>query len=494
MSLFVVRVLVGVPGSRKSLGQLDEIAACPRNVVWAGVRQRLIEEHAAYCRDASSRVATSLMVEVIHSGQSVSGTVKRRIETALRARDCAVPRVVMITHEALMALDPADLSAWETMIDEVPDGCVASGSVSAQASWIGLEQRYTLEPVGLDGWHQVRPRGGVEPLQRSAIAQDAASGLAGLHRCVHTPGRAVYVDLADWQDAQTPGRKVAWWSVWTPLSLAGTAGVTIIGAGFFRSTAYLVARALHGDAIRFDRIEPANPIPRKRQTVRIHFFTRHGGSTTWWTTDEGSRCLVQVSRYLEDKRFAGYFACNSEVVAYFRHRLKAVMCKPKQAGTNKLIEHTSCAYIYSNKPQDADKAILQVFDLDASQILQARESEDIIQFVLRGAPRDPNYEGAYDVYLYGQDQAEMLMRYLKEHGIATEVELVPVLEAGIMEVRRPASDRPQDGVVDPLGHQERMDQRRRADALRQKRRRAVKVAQKKADGTHRQVGRPKKAG
>ena len=239
MTPFSVRVITGVPGSRKSLSQLDAIAAHPRNVVWASARRQLCDEHSSYCQEASSRLATALSIQAIHSEQSVRGTVKRRIETALRARDSDVPRVVMITHEALMALDPADLAGWEMVVDEVPDGCVASGSVSAQASWIGLEQRYTLEPVGLDGWHQVRPRGGVEPLQRSAITQDAASGLAGLHRCVHTPGRAVYVDLADWRDAQTPGRKVVWWSVWTPLSLAGTASVTIIGAGFFRSTAYL---------------------------------------------------------------------------------------------------------------------------------------------------------------------------------------------------------------------------------------------------------------
>ena len=494
MNPFLVCIISGVPGSGKSLSQLDAIAARPRDVVWASARQQLLDEHAAYCREVSSRRVTSLAVEVIHSGQSVRGTVKRRVETALRTGSSNVPRVVMITHEALMALDPADLAGWEVLIDEVPDGCVVSGSVSAQASWIGLDQRYSLEPVGIDGWHQVRLRGGVEPLQRSAIAQDAASDLAALHKCVHTPGRAVYVDLAAWQDAQVLGRKIAWWSVWTPLSLVGTAGVTVIGAGFFQSTAYLVATALHPDAIRFDRIEPAHPILRKRQTFRIHYFTRHQGSTTWWATEEGSRCLVQLSRYLEGKGFAGFFSCNNDMLPYFRHRFEAEFCTPKQAGTNTLIKHTSCAYIYSNKAQEADKAILQMFDLDPSQILQAREHEDIIQFVMRGAPRNPNYEGPYDVYLYSQDQAEMLMCYLTEHGIAAAVELVPVLEAGIMDVQNPVSDRLQDGAVDPLGHQERIDQRRRADALRQKRRRAVKVAQKKAEGTHRRAGRPRKAG
>ena len=124
--------------------------------------------------------------------------------------------------------------------------------------------------------------------------------------------------------------------------------------------------------------------------------------------------------------------------------------------------------------------------------MQAREYEDIRQFVLRGAPRDPGFCDLYDVYLYSRDQAEMLQRYLIENGIAAEVVLVPVDEAGIMDVVRPAPKRADLASTDPLGHQKREAKRKKADADRQQRYRDQDVARRKADGTHRKAGRPRK--
>lgn len=494
MNVFTVRVLTGIPGSGKSTGLLDDLARRPRNVIWATARRELCDEQASYCFAASQRLASSLSIEAIHSGQRAKEKVGRRIKTALRSRDPGVPRVMMITHEALIALDPAELADWEVVIDEVPDGCVVSDSFSAPACWSTLDRHYALEPVGVGRWHQVLVREGIDPLQRGAIAVDAAKELAAFHKCVLTPGRTVYVDLSDWRDAQAPRRRVSWWSVWTPLSLAGTAGVTITGAGFYDSTAFHITQALHPEAITFERVEPVNLLRRKPQTFRIHYFIQDPGSTAWWDTEEGSRCVVEISRYLERVGFAGYFSCNAEIRPYFRHRFDSLMCNPKQAGTNNLIKHTACAYIYSNKSQESDAAILEVFELDTSQILQAREYEDIRQFVMRGASRDPNYEGVYDVYLYSRDQAEMLGRYLSGHRIAAGVELIPLDEAGIMDVRRPLLDRMSEKTVDSVGFHERCVQRRRADAARQKRNRDAKVAQQMADGTYRRVGRPPKTG
>src|SRR3712207_8165155 len=45
----------------------------------------------------------------------------------------------------------------------------------------------------------------------------------------------------------------------------------------------------------------------------IHFYTRHPGGTTWWQSEEGSRCLVAISRHLERIRFMGYWSGNDVV-------------------------------------------------------------------------------------------------------------------------------------------------------------------------------------
>lgn len=488
-----VTIYSGIPGSGKSRTLLNTIATQPCRVLWAAARTQLIDEQATDCRAYATAQGSHPVIEVIHSMQpGQKGRVGRRLETTLQTHQASEHVVVMITHETLFGLDPKLLSGWHVVVDEVPDACVASGSFTARASWSMLEHHYKLAPVG-DGkwWHVVR-REDVEALKRGEITMDAAKDIAPFHQCVLTPGRTDFVDLGDWQDARHLRRKVRWWSVWTPMSLADAASVTIAGAGFFHSLAYHAARMFEADAITFEKAGPLAGVVRGQQNFRIHYYTEHPGSTEWWKTEEGSRCLVQISRHLERIGFAGYWSCNTDIRAYFRHRFGGVMCDPKQAGTNGLRHYTACAFFYSNKAQEADSAILEVLGLDREAVLQVREYEDIRQFVMRGAPRNPGFCGTYDVYLYSHDQAEMLQRYLVENGIAVEVVLVPVDEAGVMDVVRPAPKRSGSASTDPLGHQQRVAKRKKTDADRQQRYRDQDVARRKAEGTHRKAGRPRK--
>ena len=165
------------------------------------------------------------------------------------------------------------------------------------------------------------------------------------------------------------------------------------------------------------------------------------------------------------------------------------MVSPKLEGTNALIEHTSCCFIYSNKAQNADTAILDVFELEREAIQRAREFEDVIQFAMRGALRRPDYAGAYNVYLYDLRQAEVLAEYLSENGIADYVELVAVEEAGILDRER-ASSRGLHVVRSEEGRAQQQARRRAKAAERQRRRRAKKRTEDEAKGVIRAPGRP----
>ncbi len=114
------------------------------------------------------------------------------------------------------------------------------------------------------------------------------------------------------------------------------------------------------------------------------------------------------------------------------------MSTPNRQARNALIRHTRACNIYSAKPQLDDAPIVDLLGLDRDAIRRAREFEDIRQFVMRGAIRRPDYAGAYDIYLYDLAQAQDLEAYLRGIGIA-DLELVPVVEAGIMDVVRPGS-------------------------------------------------------
>ena len=61
--------------------------------------------------------------------------------------------------------------------------------------------------------------------------------------------------------------------------------------------------------------------------------------------------------------------------------------------------------------------------LDRAAIKRARETEDLIQFIMRGALRRPDFGGRYDVHVYSLDQAQEAERYLIEAEITTDVEL-----------------------------------------------------------------------
>ncbi|MFC4172994.1 hypothetical protein ACFOYU_13135 [Microvirga sp. GCM10011540] len=418
---------------------LQEMVGSPGIYLVAFPRTELIEEKASWLRSQCAE-RPEVIIETFHSDQHVRGRVLARVETALRTYGQAQHAFILTTHETLLTLNPSGLSGWSLGIDENPEMSVLSGAFPASAIWSALAHQYRLDPIGDDRNWQVLPREGVERLKPSEIIKDAADKLTPFHKRVLS-GHGVFVNIGDWEDAKL--RRVKWWSAWTPAELIRECrSVVITGASFFSSLAYHATRWAHDGAINFEAVDVGQRTKRTgRPRVTIYYYTLHEGTTAWWRTDEGSRCLVQVSRWLENIGFNGYWSCNDEIRPYFRHRFPGVMCSPKLAGTNGLIEHVSCAYIYSNKAQDADNAILEVLDLDRKSIKRTRETEDLIQFVMRGAIRRPDFDGAYDVHLYSLDQAEVLKKYLIENGVTDDVAVTPVSEAGIMDVRRPETER-----------------------------------------------------
>jgi hypothetical protein len=253
----------------------------------------------------------------------------------------------------------------------------------------------------------VVPRGSV--LHLTELLNDAAARpLASFHKQVSS-SVGVFVNVGNWADVKGKSRKVSWWSLWTPLALKDFASVEITGASFENSICFHATNHWFSDRVTFnDRIIGADA-PRASPQVRIHYFTHgHNSSTAFWSETRGRWCLNQICRYLEKIEGVGYWSGNEMVRAYMEHWFDGEMVLPKLAGTNNLIHHTSCALIYSNKAQDADDALLEIFDLDKDAVKRAREIEDVIQFTMRGALRRPDFDGCYTVFIYDLDQARAL--------------------------------------------------------------------------------------
>lgn len=479
-----ITVYQGNPGSRKTLTFLDTALDNPGLYLVAFPRNALIDEQADYCRKKAAQIGAAPSIVAVHSDQSCHrGQVGRRIEEALEAKAGQSHVVMMISHAALLGLDPVRLAGWHVAIDENLDASVGCGIFKAAASWSTLERYFRLAPLpGGQHW-EVVPRDDVAGLTRKAITGEGRTGLSAFLTYAAQPRRSVFVDVGDWRDAQL-GRPVRWWSIWTPLVLNRCAAVTLIGAGYFESIPYFASEWLAPRAITY-AAGPNLTVQRANPRVRIHYYTRgHVGSTTWWETDAGNDCLVQVSRHQERIGGTGYWSSNDAIRLVFRNRFPGEWCPPKQAGTNALIAKTGCMYIYSAKPQLDDGPIVDLLGLDRDTIRRAREFEDLKQFVLRGALRRPDYAGAYDIYLYDLAQAQDLEAYLRGIGIA-DLGLVPVEEAGIMDVVRPGS-----AAVAQKAPLSRQEKRERNKASQQKRRAKVRD-EEMANGIVRRRGRPR---
>lgn len=165
------------------------------------------------------------------------------------------------------------------------------------------------------------------------------------------------------------------------------------------------------------------------------------------------------------------------------HRLPGLLIAPNAAGLNKHADLTECAIIFSAKATDGDRPMMEAFGLTEADVERAREDETIAQFVMRGAIRNPDYEGKYDIYVYEKTQAERLQAALTQIHF-TNVSITALDAAGIMGVTRP---RVKGWAESGDDKKQRL---RTKDAARQKQKRAAKAA---SEGrTPGKPGRPKR--
>lgn len=426
-----VEVLCGFPGCGKSEKMISEAAAQRGRYLFAVPTIALIEEQAGRFR-AANRTAACV---AIHSKTNRHGSVSRQIGELSNAYVYGDHVAVFITHEALMECDLSALKDWHARIDEPPNA-ITCGEVILSESVSAFQALFDLEPFD-GGWSLLRPSTGVSSWKN--VAGDSLwRGLTDFRKLA-ARAQGVYLRITDWSEAAEG--PVQWFSLWTPLRLSGFATVNIAGAGFLSSVGYKLMCNTFGRELAFS-VKNLSSTRLAQPQVRIMYFTNgHMGSTTFWDTSEGRKCLVGIERWIAaNLPDLSFWSGNDVVRKSLEHRIPGLMVSPKLAGLNAHRDAQSCAIIYSSKSLPSDASLKDVFELTDAEIHEAREAEDIFQFVMRGAVRNLDYRGAYDIYLYSLDQAERLQRALLENGFS-DVEVFAVEDAGLMDVSRPKQRR-----------------------------------------------------
>jgi hypothetical protein len=475
-----VVVITGPPGCGKSDNLRLEMAQNPGRYLYFAPTIPLIEEQAARLRAEAPHVR-----QLMAHSRAGKGAVARRLKAALARveTECLDHVVVYVTHDTLISHDFSAYRGWHARIDETPNA-VKSGVIRMGLSRPYFQQTFELIPSDLSGWSELRLK---DKSSWVELAKDQmTSSLVDFHKQVG--GRAgVFVHTNDWSAINT----LEWISVWTPASLQALETVHIASASYLRSVGAKIALQGFGETIRFIQ----QPIPYLRSghpRVKIHYFTAgHSPSSTLWECREGRRRIKLVCDYLaEEVPSLGFWSGNDEVIKLMDWRLSGDCIRPKVSGQNSWRKLSSCAFIYSSGsvPEDAPlKKFLKISDQD---IKQERESEDVFQFVMRGALRERDFQGGYDIYLYNKQQASTLRDMLKSHHVSQQIELVPIIEPGLMDLRDVKS-KPSEPV------QTRNRPARVLSAtgrmILPKSARRNETRQKQAGGTPKKRGRPRKS-
>lgn len=450
-----VDVIAGPPGCGKSQKMISDAAAEPARYLFALPTIDLIGEQVSRFREA----APHAHAVPIHSASGGRGRVSRRIHELLTNFGSADHVAALITHEALMDFDFADFDGWHARIDEPPNAVVA-GTVNLGQSSAAFRDHFDLSPFE-QGWSQLRPR--LDASWKSFANDTMWRGLTDFRKLAQR-SQGVLMQIEDWSGLARG--EVNWFSLWTPLELSRLSSVTIAGAGFLSSIGYRVMESTYGAELEFV-VSNLGSARTAQPRITIGYFTRgHRGSTTFWGSSEGRLCLVAIERWLATNvPTLGFWSGNEVVRHSLEHRVPGRMTAPKIAGLNSYRDAQSCAFLYSSKSVPEDATLETVFELTEDDIFAAREGEDIFQFLMRGAVRDPGYDGNYDIYVYSVDQAECVRATLLQNGFA-DVEVVGIDDAGVMDVVR--MERPRSGHLSQAEQEARLT-KKRADNARNNR-------------------------
>ncbi len=475
--MICIRLLTGIPGSGKTRLLVNELASAPKKYLLVNSRVDLIHERMREIRHAAAQHGTAPDVIPIYEGTGGGLPVASQIRSLAR-HATNQHTIALCTHSGAMSADLSGYVGWDVVFDEIP-AAIASGAMRVPATALYLADAYRLEQYDAE-WYRVLPT--QDAPKPSSLMNDDGLDLASFDKMARS-AYGLFVDVQDFASLKDSSTPLQWWSAWTPLELRSFDRITIAAAGFEHSIPFKVYEKFLAGEIIYEFQKVPSP-PRARQQIEIAYFTdSHTSSTAFWAKPHGKAALQSVAAYLATVPNLGYMSSNNPTAGFFTG-VQTEFLSPCQEGSNLLIDRESVAFIYSAKFLPQDIPLRRVFDIDKATIERSRQQEHCIQFCCRGSIRDPQWSGTYRIFLYDRTQAEALRGYFVANGIGDTVDLIPIDEAGIMDV--PGS---KSGPKSTMTPEQKKARQREHEANHRAKKKANLVA---AGITPRERGRPKR--
>jgi hypothetical protein len=378
-------------GAGKSRWAIEHMNSKPGRYLFAVDKIELIAAHRAKLKNVEVVEIHSKAPETIHVSRSLRGA-------AYQYRDRAHV-VVFCTHAALQQSDLAGYDGWTLIIDEVPN-VWTHASWSAKASWRWLDENFVLEPFSEGGWSSVKQK---STAPRLADVRDDAlvASAATLMKAASTSG--VVANITSWEQARE--RKVSWMTVWHPENLEAFSQIILLGNAVKKSLLYELWTTLD-PTISWEPI--ALPYrPYSIRPVTIQYFSRRQASASFFESAE--RPLEKIAAWIQANTNQEHFYLTNIGQTL---DLPGRRIRPKAHGFNQLAGISSCSILYANKPSPDEAKALELLGLTSSQVVRAREYEDILQGVMRSSARDPDSTTPVTIRVFSLDHAEFLATML----------------------------------------------------------------------------------
>lgn len=365
--------------------------------------------------------------------------------------------ILFITHEALMSADFSRFHDWHMRIDEAPQAAL-SGQISAGQSKDLYIQKLDFPVINGD-WAQAKLKDQVS--WKDTQGDDATGKHAEFFKQAQRDG-GVILNRKKMEDTGV----IDWFSIWSPSYLTTFLSIEIAASSYLSSLGVKAIERFYPDDCDF----VIHPLKRPRTgqpNIAIHYFTdSHEGTTAFWDKSDGRRCIKEIVDYLaQNVSDLGFWSANDTAYKLMEHRVPGTYIAPKAMGLNQYRNLEKCAFIYSEKSQSSDYALKDASGIEDADIMNARESETIRQFVMRGAIRNLDYAGDYTIYLYSKRQAEMVQAHLLDNDFQS-VSVAPIAAPFVTRYK------PDKNTPRPLSAAEKKSKKKDQARARQQKRRA----------------------
>lgn len=393
-----------------------------------GRKEAMIELKDRIRRLSNTKIVTIHSDDIEH----IQGQAVKTETEALTEKYFMQDVIAIITHKAMMLADFTLFSGWNLVCDEVPE-ILDVESRQSKLSVDFFKRYYQLEHI-YGEWSLIKTTKEGSKLSGADFKQDSFFKPFGdLHSKIvayeqDQSNQAVVCNLTDLD--QMTNDKTTWanWSLFSLTNLKPFNSIRFLASDFSKSITYQMMKHWNDD-FQWKSVGSSKKRNFKPRTVNIQYFSKEVASTSLFQSETGKANLAKVAKHIADRATPDFiWSSNDKFKADIEDQLGTEnYFSPKQAGNDTLMNNTSAAMIYTAKPDNMYRMVIEALGTTSAKWIASNEYETILQFVSRICLRDANSSKSSLIFVYDRNQAYYLKNYFENQShINVQCDFIPI--------------------------------------------------------------------